>query len=429
MTTADLPLTTDREDLCLSGLARGLVGSEVLKIAGEVRALKASGRAIADLTVGDFSPTEFRIPTRLHELIDEALVAGQTNYPPSDGTLELRKAVVDFFARGLGLHYPLESTLIAGGSRPIIYAAYAAVVDPGDKVIYPTPSWNNNHYTYLMGAKPIELVVGPETNFLPTAAQLEPHIREARLIAINTPLNPTGTVMAREEVERIAQLVVDENKRRAASNERALFLMWDQVYWTLTFGENRHYAPPQLVPESAAWTIFVDGISKAFAATGLRVGWTVAPPYVTRRMRDIIGHIGAWAPRAEQMATARFLGEPDAIAAFHGNMIRELQLRLDLLHDGFESMRRDGLPVRAISPQGAIYLSVQFDLIGKHGLTCNEDIRRLLLEKAGFAVVPFQAFGLKEETGWFRLSAGAVSLQDIEAGLARVRETLTSLAE
>src|ERR1051325_805565 len=427
MTIADLPLTTEREDLCLSGLARGLVGSEVLKIAGEVRAMKASGRAIADLTVGDFSPSEFRIPARLQELIAEALAAGQTNYPPSDGTLELRKAVIEFFGRELGLVYPLESTLSAGGSRPIIYAAFRSVVDPGDKVIYPTPSWNNNHYTYLLRGVPVELVVGPETNFLPTAEQLRPHIREARLIAINTPLNPTGTVMAREEVERIAQLVVDENRRRAAAGERALFVMWDQVYWMLTFGESRHFAPPQLVPESAAWTIFVDGISKAFAATGLRVGWTVAPPYVTARMRDIIGHIGAWAPRAEQIATARFLGERDAITAFHDNMIRELRLRLDLLHDGIESMRRDGLPVRAIAPQGAIYLSVQFHLIGRHGLTSNEQIRRLLLEKAGFAAVPFQAFGLKQETGWFRLSAGAVSLQDIEAGLGRVRAALESL--
>src|ERR1051325_957257 len=226
MTIADLPLTTEREDLCLSGLARGLVGSEVLKIAGEVRAMKASGRAIADLTVGDFSPSEFRIPARLQELIAEALAAGQTNYPPSDGTLELRKAVIEFFGRELGLVYPLESTLIAGGSRPIIYAAYAAVVDPGDKVIYPTPSWNNNHYTYLMQAKPVELVVGAETNFMPTAEMIRPHVRDARLIAVNSPLNPTGTVMARSEVEAIARLVVEENERRAAAGERPLFLLW-----------------------------------------------------------------------------------------------------------------------------------------------------------------------------------------------------------
>jgi len=412
-----------QEDTGLSSLARGLVGSEILKIAREINALCDKGKQICNLTVGDFSPKQFRIPGKLEELIAEALAAGETNYPPSDGVKELRHAVVRFFHDTFGLTYPIESTLIAGGSRPIIYAAYASVVDPGDKVIYPTPSWNNNHYTYLVGGVPVELVVGPETNFLPTAEQLRPLVRDARLLCINTPVNPTGTVMARDGVEAIARLVVDENSRRVAHGERPLFLMWDQVYWMLTFGENRHYAPPQLVPESARWTIFIDGISKAFAATGLRVGWTVAPPHVTARMRDILGHIGAWAPRAEQVAVAKFLGMGSEIDTFHEKMIRDLKLRLDLLHEGFESMRRDGLPVRAFAPQGAIYLSVQFQIAGR----TNEEIRRLLLDRAGFAVVPFQAFGLKQETGWFRLSAGAVSPEEIKAGLARVRDALQRL--
>ena len=274
-------------DQSLSTLAQGLIGSEVLKVASEVRALKRAGRTMTDLTVGDFSPAEFRIPPGLEALIVEKLSAGQTNYPPSDGTLELRESVLELFRRELQLDYPLESTLIAGGSRPIIYAAYAATVDRGDKVIYPTPSWNNNHYTYLTGGEPVELVVGAETNFMPTADMIRPHVRDARLIAVCTPLNPTGTVMARAEVEKIATLVVEENERRAASGERALFLLWDQVYWMLTFGENRHWAPPQVVPESAAYTIFVDGISKALAATGIRVGWTVAPPAITAKMSDI----------------------------------------------------------------------------------------------------------------------------------------------
>jgi aspartate aminotransferase len=411
-------------DRSLSPLAQGLIGSEVLKVAGEVRALKRSGKSVTDLTVGDFSSAEFRIPRGLEALIAEKLAAGQTNYPPSDGTLELRESVVELFRRELQLEYPLESTLIAGGSRPVIFAAYAATVDRGDKVIYPTPSWNNNHYTYLTGGVPVELVVHEDTNFMPTAEMIRPHVRDARLIAVCTPLNPTGTVMARSEVERIATLVVEENERRAASGERALFLLWDQVYWMLTFGENRHWAPPQVVPESAAYTIFVDGISKAFAATGLRVGWTVAPPAVTSRMRDIIGHMGAWAPKPEQLAVSEFLRRPDEIAEFHEAMIRELRLRLGVLYDGLMSMRRDGLPVNAIAPQGAIYLSAQFDLVDRFG--SNEAIRKFLLDKAGFAVVPFQAFGLKQEDGWFRLSAGAVSVKDCEDGLARVRAALTA---
>ncbi len=411
----------------LSTLAQGLTGSEILKIATEVRALCDAGQQICNLTVGDFSPKEFRIPAALEHEIVEALRRGETNYPPSDGVKEMRAAVVRLYDEELGLKVPLEATVIAGGARPIIYAAYAAVVDPGDKVLYPIPSWNNNHYTYLTRGVPVEVAVGPETNFLPTAALLRPHVRDARMICICTPLNPTGTVMARGEVEAIARLVVDENERRAAAGERPLFLLWDQVYWQLTFGEFHHYTPSQLVPESAPWTIFVDGISKAFAATGLRVGWAVAPPYIVARMRDILGHVGAWAPRAEQIAAARFLGMHDEVAAYHAAMIAGLRERLDLLHDGIEAMRRDGIPARAIDPQGAIYLSAQFDLVGHAGIRTNEEIRKLLLERAGFAVVPFQAFGLKQETGWFRLSAGAVSPDDIRNGLARVRKALETL--
>jgi aspartate aminotransferase len=422
-----MPTALANESLALSSLARGLIGSEILKISGEVRALCDQGRDICNLTVGDFSPKEFRIPARLEQLIRQMLVNGETNYPPSDGTKETRQAVVKFFHDGLGLDYGIESTLIAGGARPLIFAAYAAVVDPGDKVVYPIPSWNNNHYTYLTGGVPVEIVVGPETNFLPTAEQIRPHIRDARLVCINTPLNPTGTVMAKNEVEAIARLVIDENSRRTANGERPVMILWDQVYWMLTFGDSVHYAPPQLVPESRDYTIFVDGISKAFAATGLRVGWTVAPPHVTARMRDILGHVGAWAPRPEQLAVAKFLGESEAVSAFHETFIRELQVRLNLLYDGMEAMRRDGLPVRAIAPQGAIYLSAQFDLFGDK-IRTNEEIRKLLLEEAGFAVVPFQAFGLRRESGWFRLSAGAVSPGDIVRGLSRVRRTIEAVA-
>jgi aspartate aminotransferase len=411
------------EETALSSLARGLVGSEILKVAAEIRTLSEKGREICNLTVGDFSPKEFPIPKKLAQLIEDALRAGETNYPPADGVKELRQAVIRFFSERLGLTYPLENTLIACGARPLIFAAYASVVDPGDKVIYPTPSWNNNHYTYLAGGVPVEIEVGPETNWLPTAEQIRPLVRDARLICINTPANPTGTVMARDQVEAIGHLLVDENSRRGARGERPLFLMWDQVYWMLTFGDIRHYSPPQLVPESARWTIIIDGISKAFAATGLRVGWTIAPAHITSRMRDILGHVGAWAPRPEQVAVAKFLGMPEEIDSFHDQMIHDLRLRLDLLYNGFENMRRAGLPVRAFTPQGAMYLSVQFQLAGR----TNEEIRKLLLDRAGFAVVAFQAFGLRKESGWFRLSAGAVSPKEIEEGLRRVRETLESL--
>lgn len=384
---------------------------------------------MCNLTVGDFSPSQFKIPPELEAGIARALAGGQTNYTASDGLIELRQAVTRLYERDLGLKYPVSSVLIAGGARPLIYATYRAIVEPGDKVVYPTPSWNNNHYTYLCGGQAVELPVHAQDNFMPTAEQLAPLLSDARLLALNTPLNPAGTMIDPDEAERIGRLVVEENRRREARGQRALFLMYDQVYWMLTFGGRRHVTPLERVPEAAPYVVFVDGISKAFAATGLRVGWTVGPAYVVSRMRDYLGHVGAWAPRPEQVATAQLLDNGPAISAYLEHFRGDVQARLDDLYQGIQAFRAEGLPVDAVSPQGAIYLSAWFGLIGRkiYGQTCttNEEIRRYLLEQAGLAVVPFQAFGLKEENGWFRLSVGAVSREDIARVLPRLKAALS----
>ena len=415
-------------------MAKGLIGSEILRIASEIRAAVTAGQKIANFTVGDFSPREFPIPDRLRDGTLRALAAGETNYPPSDGVLRLREAVREFWRDRLQIEAPLQSIVIAGGSRPVIYATYRALVEPGDTVVYPVPSWNNNHYCHLVGAKGIALETDPEHGFLPTASllkpllksadQLRPHIRDARLICINTPLNPTGTVMAKSEVEAIARLVVDENHRREAGGERPVMILWDQVYWMLTFGSARHEIPTRAVPEVARYMVFVDGISKSFAATGVRVGWCIGPTAVVAAIRDILGHVGAWAPRAEQVATAELLRDPAAMDAYVRQHVGRLQERLDRLHQGFSRMAKAGLPVRDIPPQGAIYLSVKFDLIGKRGFRTNDEVRRYLLDEAGFAAVPFQAFGLSGENGWFRLSVGAVSVRDIDEALPRLETAL-----
>jgi aspartate aminotransferase len=203
--------------------------------------------------------------------------------------------------------------------------------------------------------------------------------------------------------------------------------MYDQIYWVLTYGGAKHVTPEGLVPEMAPYTVFVDGISKAFAATGLRVGWGVGPPSIISRMKDLIGHTGAWAPRPEQVASARFLEAAPAMDRYLTEMRRAADSRLETLHQGLMELRARGLPVSDIAPQGAIYLSVRFDLIGRKGIRSNEDIRELLLKKAGFGVVPFQAFGLEDETGWFRCSVGAVSEAEIREVLPRVEAALRSV--
>src|SRR5881396_4387761 len=182
-------------DACLSRLSRGLIGSEVLRIAAEVRALIASGQPVCNLTVGDFDSREFAPPERLLAGIQRALAAGHTNYPPSNGVLELRQAVTRFCRREFGLDYPVESVLVAGGARPLIYATYRALVDPGEAVAYPVPSWNNNHYCYLSGACGLPIEVSRGSRFHPTPAQVRSLLPRIRLLALNTPLNPTGTAI------------------------------------------------------------------------------------------------------------------------------------------------------------------------------------------------------------------------------------------
>ncbi|MGE6757099.1 pyridoxal phosphate-dependent aminotransferase [Corallococcus interemptor] len=415
-----------RDDTTVSTMARGLVGSEILRIAAEIRELVAKGNKVCNLTVGDFSPKEFPIPDGLRDQIGAALQAGETNYPPSDGVLDLRQAVQRFYERSLGLKYPLEGITIAGGARPVIYAIFRAVLDPGDVVIYPVPSWNNNHYAHMLGAKSVVVTTDAAAGFMPTLAQLEPHLSTARLLCLCSPLNPTGTMIDPEALRAICQRIVEENRAREGRGQKPLILMYDHIYWVLSFGK-KHVTPVALVPEMAPYTVFVDGISKAFAATGVRVGWGVGAPTLISRMRDVLGHVGAWAPKAEQLATARYLDDTQATESFLTTMRQRVDVRLEALYKGFQRMKDAGLPVEAIAPQGAIYLTVRFNVVGRDGLATNDAIRRRLLEKARFAVVPFQAFGLAEDTGWFRLSVGATSVAEIEDALPRVEATVREI--
>jgi aspartate aminotransferase len=417
--------------LRLSSLTGSLLGSEILKIAADVRALDAQGVEICNLTVGDFAPSEFRIPGEVEQGIIDRLRKGETNYPPADGILALREAVRTLYQRELGLDPPLASVIVTSGSRPGIYATYRTLVDPGDRVVYPTPSWNNPYYVQLVGAVGVPVSVGPESRFLPTRELLQDAVRDARLLVLCSPQNPAGTMFTEESLGAICDLVLEENARRAAT-ERPLYVMYDQVYWTLTLEGMRHVHPVQVRPAMAPFTIYIDGASKSLAATGIRVGWVVAPEDLAGAMSALIGHMGAWAPKAEQGAVAEFLENGGAWSAFRDDMVTRVRERLDVLYAGLARMRDDGLPVDVIAPEGTIYLSAQFALQGRTTpegtrLDGDEAVRAYLLRAAGLAVVPLRAFGSEEDTGWFRLSVGAVSVGEIERVMPRVREAIAGM--
>ena len=415
-----------------SKLAEELKGSEIIKLAGEIKAKIATGIPIYNYTIGDFDPVIFPIPKALEEKIVAAYRDGQTNYPSSNGIEELRQSLSKYIKSRQGLDYTANEFLVAGGARPLIYAAYQAILDRDEKAIFPVPSWNNNHYTTLMHGTQAAVHVEAEENFMPTADQLKAHIHEAGILALCSPLNPTGTVFSKEKLTEICNMVIDENKRRAG-NRKPLYVIYDQIYWQLCFGENHHFDPVTLVPEMRPYTIYIDGISKAFAATGVRVGWAFGPELIIGKMKSILGHIGAWAPKPEQKATAEFLKDTVSVDTFLTHFKGEVHSRLQTFYKGLKGLHDEGLPVDVIAPQAAIYLTVKIDLLGKkmpNGNSINSvnETTEYLLTNAGLALVPFTAFGAKSDNPWYRLSVGTAEKKDIPLVINKLRESIIALS-
>ena len=416
----------------LSNLAETLIGSEIVKLGGIIKEKIRNGEHIYNYTIGDFDSSIFPIPALLEKGIADAYKEGYTTYPAADGEADLRKSVASFLKKNEGLDYDLNEVLIAAGGRPLIYAAYRAIVDKGDKVIYPVPSWNNNHYTHFTEGQHVMIEATKENDFMPTADQLKPHVKGASLIALCSPLNPTGTVFKKNELEAICDLVLEENKQRE-EGEKKLYLLYDQIYWTLTFGDTVHYNPVSLRPEMKPYTVFIDGISKAFAATGVRVGWSMGPEEIISKMKAINSHVGAWAPMAEQKAVANFLMQEAEVNTYLSCFKKEIDLRLRNIYDGFQQLKKDGFPVDAISPQAAIYLTVQINLAGKKSdekrLFSQGDVTDYILNEAKLALVPFNCFGAKADSSWYRLSVGCCKKEEISELLSKLREALKKLKD
>ena len=415
----------------LSQLAETLIGSEIVRLGAEIKAKMDKGEKIYNFTIGDFDSNIFPIPPQLESEIISAYKNHCTTYPPADGILELRNAVADFLQNREGLTYANNEILIAAGGRPLIYSAYRAIVDKGDKVIYPVPSWNNNHYVHFTEGTHIIIESKRENNFMPTAEEIKPHLKGTTLLALCSPLNPTGTTFSKNELEDICDLVVSENEQRGA-DEKKLYLMYDQIYWTLTYGKTQHYNPVSLNAKMKEYTIFIDGISKSFAATGVRVGWAFGPVDLISKMKAINGHLGAWAPMAEQKATANFLMQNDAMDTYFAHFKAELEERLQKIYDGFQQLKTEGFAVDAISPEAAMYLTVQIDLKGKimqdgNLLENQKQVTAYILNEAKLAIVPFTAFGASENSDWYRLSVGTCKKEEITEMIQKLKESLQKL--
>ncbi|CAL7964245.1 Aminotran_1_2 domain-containing protein [Gammaproteobacteria bacterium] len=420
------------KNLKISKLAEGFTSLAISHLSEKIDKRRQQGEKIFNFTLGDFSPQQFAIPSELEAEIITAYHEKHTNYSYVGGIQELRVAIAKHIKLFEQFDYDPDEIVVTSGARPLTYLLFKTLVDPGEKVIHTVPSWNNQPFIELAGAKPIVITAKPENNFMITPQELEPHLKEAVLITINSPLNPSGTVFDRQTLKEILDLIVAENKIRAKHNQKPLYIFFDVIYWVLTYNEIKCDNPITLNPEIRNYVVFIDGISKCFAATGVRVGWAFGPKPIIEKMRSMLAHIGAWAPKPEQIGTARYLQKHEAVANFLSAFKSKLLTRLNIFYTTIQELKIAGYKVDAIKPQGAIYLSIKLDLIGaktegNKTLETVDDILAYLLDDAKVAIVPFYFFGMEKNFPWFRLSVGTCSVDEAKIAAGNICQSVQKL--
>lgn len=416
----------------VSDMVDTLTDSDIRKIAGKISKKIQAGEKVFNLTIGDFNPKVFPVPAEFAEEVYKAYKENATNYPPIVGEPVLRNVLSRFISEREKLDYSPDEFLVAGGGRPLIFTYFQACINSGESVIFPVPSWNNNYYAHIVRSNMITLETKPEDNFMPLSEMIKPHIKQAALISMCSPLNPTGTVLQKDNLKNICNIILEENARRKKAGIKPVYLIYDQIYWLLTYGDTEHFNPVSLEPEMRKYTLFVDGMSKAFAGTGIRVGWGFGDDEVITKMKAIFSHMGAFPPKPEQIAASRYLANDEWVNSYLGNFKKEITERLDGFYKGFLMLKNKGFKVDAIAPQAAIYLTVQIDLLGMtkqdgKKIENTEDITNYILEDAKIGLVPFTAFGSLQNPTWYRLSVGTCTMEDVDKVIASLENSLSKL--
>jgi aspartate aminotransferase len=407
----------------LSNIGNNIVGSEIIKISQQIKEI-AKTKPVSNLTIGDFNSKLWPIPSTLRKHIQDAYEWDLTNYPNSQGELELRESVSKHIKHQFNVDYSPEEILIGGGVRPLIYTVYKATVNPGDGVIYPTPSWNNNHYCFLHKAEKQEIECLPENSFFPTVEDVKNKLRDnTSLVCICSPQNPTGRVINSEILKGICQVIVDENNiRKNQAYTRPLYLFFDQIYSDIT-KEGLFIHPLTLCPEIRDYLICADGISKSLNATGVRVGWLFGPKDIIGKMTEVLSHIGAWAPKPEQRALDVYIREDYEDYISHINYVtKEYEYISDKICGKLEELKKKGFNVDYQKPDGGIYVSVYLGYV--HSFSSTEEYISFLINTCGLGIVPFEYFGSKSNKGWFRISIGNVSDLNLDSILKTIEKSV-----
>jgi aspartate aminotransferase len=402
----------------LSHVGNNIVGSEIIKISQHIKQVQQT-KQVLNLTMGDFDPNINPIPEILKDYILYAYNNNLTNYPLSSGELSLRQSISSYFKHRRGIEYNNNEILVGCGLRPLIYTVFKSIINEGDTVVYPVPSWNNNHYSFLHNAdlEPIECT--PENAFFPTVEDIELRIHYTRLVCLCSPQNPTGRIVDKQVLKGICDIIVEENKRRGSYN-KPCYLFFDQIYSDLVGDEFTH--PLDVCPEIREYLICGDGISKSLCATGVRVGWLMGPQNIIGKMTEIFSHIGAWAAKPEQNALANYLNNRVDIDEFIQEKQQQYAYISSKIIDLFNKMKNEGYKVDCQNSDGGIYISVYLDYVNKFPTT--EDYINFLIEECGLGIVPFEYFGSKENKGWFRISIGSIDSNNINNILNIIKQAI-----
>ena len=411
-------------EIKLSKLANRLLESDVIRLSAKINNRIKNGEKIYNLTIGDFNANEYNIPSELKKLIIKNYESNNTSYPPATGEVKLIESVKNIYLTKLNLsEYNNSNFIITCGGRPAIYAIYRTILDSEDSVIYPIPSWNNNNYSDIVDCNHIIVETKPENNFMLVADDIRDIVHtnsNVKLISLCSPQNPTGTVYSYEQLEKLCELILEVNKNREIKGISPIYIMYDQIYWMMNY-ENKHITPNDVLPEINKYVIYVDGISKYLSATGVRVGWCVGSSEIISKIKNLIGHIGAWSPKPEQLAVADFLKMGSLMDNFVSSLNDSISSKLNKLYEGIKEINLTDNRIDAIKPTGGLYLSLKLDI---DGMSVNDIFDKLL--NNGIGILPFYAFGYGENNKWFRLSVGTLSHSDIDIVLDKIKKTFNN---
>ena len=393
----------------LSQNALQITPSMTLEITAKAKQLKAQGVDVIDFGVGepDFDTSDY-----IKEAAIDAIKKGYTKYTPSSGISELKKAVCNKLLKDNSLKYQPEQIVISNGAKHSIYNALCAILNPDDEVIIPVPYWlSYPEMVRLAYGKPVFVKTKAENDFKITAEELKNAITsKTKALILNTPNNPTGSVYTKEELEELAKIIEEAN----------IFVISDEIYEKLIY-EGSHISIASLNEKIKELTILVNGMSKAYAMTGWRIGYTASSLEIAKVMSNIQSHTTSNPNSIAQYASVAALSGDETVIK---RMAEEFNKRRVYMVERLNKIK--GL--KSNKPQGAFYIMVNIDeYIGKEIkgkiIRGSIDFANALIEGANVAVVPALPFGMDN---YIRISY-ATSIENIEKGLNRIEEFLNKV--